>query len=384
MLNRRTVSVSLCLLALLAALLAANLAGAQDEATPEAAQPFLGVILAEEENGARVEDVVPGGPADEAGLQVGDIITAVGGEDVTADTARDVLAQHAVGDTITLDVTRDGESLSLEVTLAARPSEPEANIQVMPDRLELFAMRVEQTDDGIVVREVTPDSIAAQAGFQAGDVVTKVGDTEVTQLSDVLQALQNLDPSQPLTVDVERDGETVTLEIVLDKLEMPFRDDGGLQMPFDMPFNMMGGGARLGVAFVTLDERTAEKNNVTETEGALIMEVTEESPAAAAGLQVNDIVTAVDGDTVDAERTLRDRLLAYEPGDTVTLTVLRDGETLEVEATLDEADFSGMMPGFRFFGPEGRGRGRGFVHPPVPGMPGQPDAQPEATIQPNV
>jgi membrane-associated protease RseP (regulator of RpoE activity) len=157
---------------------------------------------------------------------------------------------------------------------------------------------------------------------------------------------------------------------------MPFGDDG---QPFNMPFGMMGGGARLGVQFITLDEAAAEERGVTQTEGALIVEVTPDSPADESGLQADDIVTAVDGDIVDAERTLRDRLLAYEPDDTVTLTVVRGDETLEVEATLDQADFGGMMMprGFRFFDPEGRG----FMHPPIPGA---PDQQPEATAQPNI
>ncbi|MBI5666754.1 MAG: PDZ domain-containing protein [Chloroflexi bacterium] len=393
MLNRRSVSISLMLLlALVLALFAANLAVAQDEATPEAtpeeatpeaAQPFLGVLLSAVDDGARVEEVVAGSPAEDAGLQVGDVITAIGGEAVTAETARDVLAQHAVGDTVTLDVQRGDETLSLDVTLAERPqrTEPDVNIQIMPGMASLFGLRLEQTDEGLVVREVEPDSAAAEAGFEVGDVITKVGDTEIRQPSDILQALTSLDTSQPVTVEVQRGGETVTLEISLDNLVIPFGEGRGFAMPFDMPFGMMGGGARLGVQFVTLDEKTAEEHNVTQTEGALIMEVTKDSPAEKAGLQANDIVTAVDGDRVDAERTLRDRLLAYEPGDTVTLTVLRDGETMDVEVTLDEADFSNMMPGFRFFGPDGRGMGRGFMHPPIPG---QPDTQPEETPQPNV
>ncbi|GAB4337769.1 MAG: hypothetical protein Kow00117_19630 [Phototrophicales bacterium] len=69
-------------------------------------------------------------------------------------------------------------------------------------------------------------------------------------------------------------------------------------------------------------------------EGALITDVLPDSPAEAAGLMVGDIIQAVDGDVVDAERTLSDRLYAYEEGDTVTLDVLRDAETLQIEVTL--------------------------------------------------
>jgi membrane-associated protease RseP (regulator of RpoE activity) len=119
-------------------------------------------------------------------------------------------------------------------------------------------------------------------------------------------------------------------------------------------FGMMLGGGRLGVAFVTLDEQTAQENDVTTTEGALIQEVVENSPAAEAGLQVGDIITAVNGEAVDVEHTLRDRLAAYEAGDEITLAVLRDGASQDIPVTLGEP--TDMMPGdfFHFFdGPNG-------------------------------
>src|SRR5690606_32840166 len=104
-------------------------------------------------------------------------------------------------------------------------------------------------------------------------------------------------------------------------------DDLGGVLPFSFRVPMMAQpGVRLGVTIVNLNAETAAENEVDVTEGALIMDVEDESPAADAGLQTGDIITAVDGDLVDEERTLRDRLFAYEPDDTVTLTVLRDGE----------------------------------------------------------
>ncbi|HLU08251.1 MAG TPA: PDZ domain-containing protein, partial [Oceanobacillus sp.] len=78
-------------------------------------------------------------------------------------------------------------------------------------------------------------------------------------------------------------------------------------------------------------------------------EVLPNSPAENAGLQEHDIITAVNGDVVDAERTLRDRLFAYEPDDTITLDVLRDGETIQIEVTLGQPELaSDLMPFFNF------------------------------------
>jgi len=70
--------------------------------------------------------VLPGTPAAKAGLKDGDIITAVGGTKLDSNTSlRGALMQHKPGDTIPLEVLRDGNTLTLEVTLGARPADLE-------------------------------------------------------------------------------------------------------------------------------------------------------------------------------------------------------------------------------------------------------------------
>ena len=74
-------------------------------------------------SGQNQQSVLPGTPAAKAGVKDGDIITAVGGIKLDSNTSlRGALMQHKPGDTITLDVLRDGKTLSLEVTLVARPA----------------------------------------------------------------------------------------------------------------------------------------------------------------------------------------------------------------------------------------------------------------------
>jgi PDZ domain-containing secreted protein len=72
-------------------------------------------------------------------------------------------------------------------------------------------------------------------------------------------------------------------------------------------------------------------------EGAQINSVTDDSPAERAGLQVGDVIVAVEGKAVNAEQTLSDLIGQYEPGDVVTLTVLPVGDLTqedEVQVTL--------------------------------------------------
>lgn len=101
---------------------------------------------------------------------------------------------------------------------------------------------------------------------------------------------------------------------------------------------------------------------------ALVVAVTEDSPAAHAGLREGDLILAVDGEALDAEVTLADRIREYEPGDEVALTVLRNGRERTITVTLgrhpDDADAPWMgltyqmhgVPGMRFRGPAARDR----------------------------
>lgn len=75
--------------------------------------------------GQGIVTVVPGGPADEAGLLAGDIVIAVGGVAIDQDNQfiNLVVLSHKPGDTVTLTVVRDGEEIELDVTLGTRPAD---------------------------------------------------------------------------------------------------------------------------------------------------------------------------------------------------------------------------------------------------------------------
>lgn len=83
---------------------------------------YLGVTSATTERGALVQDLVPGGPAGDAGIQPGDVITKIGdaalGADMTVPRAIDALKP---GERVAVTVLRDGEEETVEVTLERRP-----------------------------------------------------------------------------------------------------------------------------------------------------------------------------------------------------------------------------------------------------------------------
>jgi 2-alkenal reductase len=77
------------------------------------------------ENGALVVDVQPRSAADQAGLQSGDVITSINGNDITEENVlSSVLWQFKPGDTVTLSVVREGQRQDVEVQLGTRPAQP--------------------------------------------------------------------------------------------------------------------------------------------------------------------------------------------------------------------------------------------------------------------
>lgn len=84
--------------------------------------------------------------------------------------------------------------------------------------------------------------------------------------------------------------------------------------------------------------------------GATVASVEPNSPAAKAGLQVGDVITAVDNTRIDASHSLADLIQAHKPGDKVSLSVQRGGQTLTLSVDLGSSpDNSGAAYlGIRF------------------------------------
>jgi S1-C subfamily serine protease len=98
----------------------------------------------------------------------------------------------------------------------------------------------------------------------------------------------------------------------------------------------------IGVVYVPLNRSLADQNDLPIDYGAWVSPDTADgkppiiadSPAATAGLKANDIITAINGIRIDTSQGLDDILSAFSPGDRLTLSVLRDGQTLSMGLTL--------------------------------------------------
>jgi serine protease Do len=154
--------------------------------------------------GAMVDNPQDGSPAAKAGIEAGDVITAVNGTDVkdARDLARNI-STIAPGTSVKLDVLHKGESKTVNVALAEMPNDRQANAGGHQSNNEVAgtphlglqlapAAEVDGSGDkGVVVMAVDPDGPAAEHGFRTGDVILNVGGKSVSNVRDVRSALSD-------------------------------------------------------------------------------------------------------------------------------------------------------------------------------------------------
>lgn len=99
-----------------------------------------------------------------------------------------------------------------------------------------------------------------------------------------------------------------------------------------------GGGAFLGVQLSDLTPELRTHFGVPDDVGVMVGKVVDGSPALRAGLEVGDVVTAVDGEPVASSSALARAIGGHEDGDTVVLEVWRDGKMEKISATLEERE----------------------------------------------
>ena len=92
----------------------------------------------------------------------------------------------------------------------------------------------------------------------------------------------------------------------------------------------------LGVSIQEVDSGLAEKLGLAKPIGALITAVFDDTPAAEFGLQRGDVIVSINGEAIKSVNNLRTVIAMYKPTTTVSISILRDGQTQDISVTLSE------------------------------------------------
>jgi serine protease Do len=211
------------------------------------------------------------------------------------------------------------------------------------------AMGLDEGQRGALVGEIVAGGPAEKAGLKGsekqveidgqsvnvgGDLITAIDGQPVKEMDDIIAYLGSKTVvGQEVTLTVVRDGKETSVKVALEarpaKTAEVAQQSGGSNQP--------QGGVFLGIGGVPMTADLASSLNLPQdTKGVLVQEVTQDSPADKANLKTQDVITALDGNAVSDVQGLRDMIQQHQAGDEVTLTILRNGEELQVKVTLAE------------------------------------------------
>ncbi len=218
--------------------------------------------------------------------------------------------------------------------------------------------------NGILVDEVRGSSPAEKAGIKKGDRIVEFDGERVRSVAQFRRLVQETPEGRNVSTIVQRDGQRVTLSVTPDRggPAIYFGDDffptpaippvaaaAPTPAPAPMPrlprsfdfgeFMFESGNGRLGASLENLTDQLRTFFGVKN--GVLVRSVREETPAAAAGLRAGDVITSVNGHTVDQPSDVSSELRRLDSGGEFTLDVMRDrkAQTLKgkIEARTDRA-----------------------------------------------
>ncbi len=174
-----------------------------------------------QEWGVILGDVLPGGPADMAGLKVGDLILALDGKVMENGRQFDVnLYQRAIGDLVSLDVLRSSQKLAFRVRVIEREDDYGLFAEmVTPEKSLVPKLGILGLDiDGQIAKILFPPRrlggvlVAArsgnflywQEGFLPGDVIYSINGTEISSLASLRAMVAEFETGDPVVVQVQR------------------------------------------------------------------------------------------------------------------------------------------------------------------------------------
>ncbi|HEV2884334.1 MAG TPA: PDZ domain-containing protein [Pyrinomonadaceae bacterium] len=219
---------------------------------------------------------------------------------------------------------------------------------------------------GVGITQVVKDSPAEKAGLRKDDVIVRFEGENVTSVRKLNRLVSEVAPDQSARLTISRGGSEQEVAVTIGKRNQSstafnrlYGPEGieGLEKLKELhkmfppgapgappqvfkwegqePGNFVfafGGNRRIGISTTQLTKQLAEYFGIEGGEGVLVTSVTDDSPAAKAGIKAGDVITSVDGEKVESSGDLTRTINKKKEGD-VTLTIIRNKNQRNVTVT---------------------------------------------------
>ena len=219
---------------------------------------------------------------------------------------------------------------------------------------------------GVGITQVIKDSPAEKAGLRKDDVILRVDGENVTSVRKLNRLVSEIAPDHSVRIAISRNGAEQEITATMGKRKnSTFARDLFSQEPrvwkFEGPGNRMldnlnvvpfnnhndlmfslSNSRRIGVSTVALTKQLADYFGIASGRGVLVTNVSEDGPAAKAGIKAGDVITAIDGEAIDSPGDVS-RVINRKKEGEVSLTVIRNKSQQTFRVMPREGGFTGTL-----------------------------------------
>lgn len=200
-------------------------------------------------------------------------------------------------------------------------------------------------EGGAIIKEVTKGSAAEKAGLKKGDIITKIDESMIGDPEELVKVVRKYKPEDKVVVTYKRAGKEEKATAVLGKYKMDFESYNGFSMPKEFNYDyeltvppkfkyknfatprIYGwnyGGPKIGI----------KAQDTEDANGAKVLDVDDDSPAAKAGIKEGDVITQMDGKNVTNANNLAEAARGARTKSTFKVKLNRAGKTQELDVKI--------------------------------------------------